>query len=73
MNTRHELSSNLYGDLVVFGGTANQPLTSSVCLALGLQPSQATVHQFAISNTFVQLQHSVRGKDVFLPRPPTTT
>ncbi len=69
MNTRHELSSNLYGDLVVFGGTANRPLTRSVCNALGLEPAQASIHQFANSNTFVQLQHSVRGKDVFLIQP----
>ncbi len=69
MNTRHELASNLYGDLVVFGGTANQPLTTSVCHALGLEQAQASIHQFANSNTFIQLQHSVRGKDVFLIQP----
>ncbi len=69
MNTRHELSSNLYGDLVIFGGTANPALTLSVCNALHLEPAEADIFQFANSNTFVQLKHSVRGKDVFLIQP----
>lgn len=66
---RPEISANLYGDLVVFGGTANQPLTRSVCCALGLEPAQASIDQFPNSNTFIQLAHSVRGKDVFLIQP----
>lgn len=67
--SRHEISSNLYGDLVVFGGSANQPLTKSVCSALGIIQSEASIQQFPNSNTFVQLSHSARGKDVFLIQP----
>lgn len=66
---RSEISSNLYGDLVVFSGTANPSLTKSVCQALGTAPAEANIFQFANSDTFVQLASSVRGKDVFLIQP----
>lgn len=67
--TRHEISSNLYGELVVYGGTANQPLTESVCRCLGICQAESTVTTFPNSNTFVQLAHSARSKDVFLIQP----
>lgn len=67
--TRHEISSNLYGELVVYGGTANQPLTESVCHWLGICQAESTVTTFPNSNTFVQLAHSARSKDVFLIQP----
>lgn len=67
--TRHEISSNLYGELVVYGGTANQPLTESVCHCLGICQAESTVTTFPNSNTFVQLAHSARSKDVFLIQP----
>ncbi len=66
---RHEISSNLYGELVVYGGTANQPLTESVCHCLGICQAESTVTTFPNSNTFVQLAHSARSKDVFLIQP----
>ncbi len=66
---RSEIASNLYGDLVVFSGTANPALTDSVCHALGMEPAAASVFQFPNSDTFVQLASSVRGKDVFLIQP----
>lgn len=66
---RSEIASNLYGDLVVFSGTANPTLTASVCRELGTEPAAADVFQFPNSDTFVQLASSVRGKDVFLIQP----
>lgn len=66
---RSEISSNLYGDLVVFSGTANPCLTDSVCTALGTAAATARIFQFPNSDTFVQLESSVRGKDVFLIQP----
>ena len=66
---RHEITSNLYGELVVYGGTANQPLTESVCHWLGICQAESTVTTFPNSNTFVQLAHSARSKDVFLIQP----
>ncbi len=59
----------MYGDLVVFSGTANRPLAESVADYLGIELSEADVFQFPNTNTFCRLRESVRGKDVFLIQP----
>lgn len=59
----------IYGPLAVFSGTANRPLTEEICDYLGIQPGRVDLFQFANSNTFVRLQESVRGKDVFVVQP----
>lgn len=68
-NHHFEISSNLYGELVIFSGSANPALTASVCDSLGIEPAEASVFQFPNTDTFVQLRSSVRGKDVFLIQP----
>lgn len=65
----HETEYKLYGDLMVFSGTANRPLAEKIAAYLGLPLGEADVFQFANTNTFVRLGHSVRGKDVFLIQP----
>ncbi len=65
----HETESKLYGDLMVFSGTANRPLAEKIAAYLDLPLGEADVYQFANTNTFVRLGHSVRGKDVFLIQP----
>lgn len=65
----NEMEYGIYGPLAIFGGTANRPLTEEVCDYLGIDPGRADVFQFANSNTFVRLQESVRGKDVFVIQP----
>ncbi|MDH7487069.1 MAG: ribose-phosphate pyrophosphokinase [Anaerolineae bacterium] len=59
----------LYGELVVFSGTANRPLAEEVAAYLGLPLGEADVFQFPNTNTFVRLRQSVRGKDVFVIQP----
>jgi ribose-phosphate pyrophosphokinase len=59
----------LYGDLMVFSGTANQPLAREIASYLGVPLGEADVFQFANTNTFVRLKQSVRGRDVFLIQP----
>lgn len=59
----------MYGDLMVFSGTANRPLAEAVAHRLGVELGGADIIQFVNSNTFVRLHHSVRGKDVFLIQP----
>ncbi len=59
----------MYGDIVVFSGTANQPLTLKICDYLGQEPGKAEVFNFPNSNTFCRLHQSVRGKDVFIVQP----
>jgi len=65
----HETEYKLYGDLRVFSGTANRPLAEKIAAYLDLPLGEADVYQFANTNTFVRLGHSVRGKDVFLIQP----
>ncbi|MBP7961960.1 MAG: ribose-phosphate pyrophosphokinase [Caldilineaceae bacterium] len=64
-----EQGYNLYGPLAIFSGTANRPLTQEICDYLGILPGKADIFQFANSNTFVRLNESVRGKDVFVVQP----
>ncbi len=59
----------MYGDLMVFSGTANRPLAEAVACRLGVELGGADIIQFVNSNTFVRLHRSVRGKDVFLIQP----
>ncbi len=65
----NETEYKLYGDLMVFSGTANRPLAEKIAAYLDLPLGEADVYQFANTNTFVRLGHSVRGKDVFLIQP----
>ena len=59
----------MYGDLMVFSGTANRVLAESVAAYLGVELGGADILRFPNSNTFVRLHQSVRGKDVFLIQP----
>lgn len=59
----------MYGDLMIFSGTANRPLAKAVAAHLETELGGADVEQFVNSNTFVRLHQSVRGKDVFLIQP----
>jgi ribose-phosphate pyrophosphokinase len=59
----------MYGDLAVFSGTANRPLAEEICTYLGITLGNVVITQFPNSNTFCQLQESVRGKDVFVIQP----
>jgi ribose-phosphate pyrophosphokinase len=59
----------MYGDLMVFSGTANRPLAESVAAKLGIELGGADILRFPNSNTFVRLHQSVRGKDVFIIQP----
>jgi len=59
----------LYGDLMVFSGTANRPLAEEIATYLGIPLGEAEVFQFANTNTFVRLKQSVRGRDVFVIQP----
>ena len=59
----------MYGDLMVFSGTANQQLACAVADRLETELGGADIKQFDNSNTFVRLHQSVRGKDVFVIQP----
>jgi ribose-phosphate pyrophosphokinase len=59
----------MYGDLMIFSGTANRPLAEAVAAQLGVDLGGADIVRFPNSNTFVRLHQSVRAKDVFLIQP----
>jgi ribose-phosphate pyrophosphokinase len=59
----------MYGDLMVFSGTANRPLAEAVADRLGVELGGADIDVFPNSNTFVRLHQSVRAKDVFIIQP----
>jgi ribose-phosphate pyrophosphokinase len=59
----------MYGDLMVFSGTANRPLAEAVAARLGVHLGGVDIQVFPNSNTFVRLHQSVRAKDVFIIQP----
>jgi ribose-phosphate pyrophosphokinase len=65
----HGTTVKMYGDLMVFSGTANWPLSENVANCLQEPLGAAAIERFPNSNTFVRLGQSVRAKDVFLIQP----
>lgn len=65
----HTSIVKMYGDLMVFSGTANRPLAEAIATHLNVELGGADIEHFINSNTFVRLDQSVRGKDVFLIQP----
>jgi ribose-phosphate pyrophosphokinase len=59
----------MYGDMMLFSGTANRPLAEAVAARLQAPLGGVCIDRFANSNTFVRLQDSVRAKDVFVIQP----
>jgi ribose-phosphate pyrophosphokinase len=59
----------MYGDLMIFSGTANRPLAEAVAARLGVHLGGVDIQVFPNSNTFVRLHQSVRAKDVFIIQP----
>lgn len=70
------MSMKMYGDLMLFSGTANEPLARATAAHLGELVGESSfklgdreIKQFDNSNTFVRLGRSVRAKDVFVIQP----
>src|ERR1700753_3138831 len=53
-------------DIVVLGGGSHPQLTEAICNHLGIPPARALLGKFAVGETRVEIQESVRGKDVFI-------
>lgn len=54
------------GELAVFSGTSNPPLSAAVAKTLGVTLGDVSIKRFADGETGVLIQESVRGKDVFV-------
>lgn len=53
-------------NIVVLGGSAHPQLTETICNHLGVPPAKIFLGKFAVGETRVEIQESVRGKDVFI-------
>ncbi|KAJ5105968.1 hypothetical protein NUU61_003315 [Penicillium alfredii] len=53
-------------NLVVIGGTSHPQLTQTICSVLGVPPAEVLLSKFAVGETRVEVQESVRGKDVYI-------
>jgi ribose-phosphate pyrophosphokinase len=53
-------------NLVVIGGTSHPQLTESICGVLGIPPAEVLLSKFAVGETRVEIQESVREKDVYI-------
>ncbi|OQD76012.1 hypothetical protein PENDEC_c005G06027 [Penicillium decumbens] len=53
-------------NIVVIGGTSHPQLTQSICNVLGIPPAEVLLSKFAVGETRVEIQESVRGKDVYI-------
>lgn len=53
-------------DIVIFAGSSNKPLVERICDNLSLPQGKVLLKKFANGETSVQLETSVREKDVFI-------
>ena len=53
-------------NLVILGGSSHPTLTKAICARLGVTEGKAILGKFSNGETHVQIQESIRGKDVFI-------
>ena len=56
-------------DFILFAGTANPPLAAAIAAELGVRPGACAVERFPDGELSVQLDESVRGREVILVQP----
>ncbi len=64
--------SDRQGELKIFSGNANRPLSENIVSHLGLTLGQADVGRFSNGEIRVRLEENVRGTDVYIVQPTTT-
>jgi ribose-phosphate pyrophosphokinase len=53
-------------NIVILGGSSHPKLTEAICNHLGVPPARILLGKFAVGETRVEIQESVRGKDVYI-------
>ncbi|KAK2746617.1 ribose-phosphate pyrophosphokinase [Myotisia sp. PD_48] len=53
-------------NIVVLGGSSHPNLNKSICEQLGIPPANILLSKFAVGETRVEINESVRGKDVYI-------
>lgn len=56
----------MFGDLKVFAGSSNLPLTEKITVGLGLSIGQSEIRRFADGEIRIKIKENVRGCDVFV-------
>jgi ribose-phosphate pyrophosphokinase len=56
----------MMSDIRVFGGNSNSALAVSICDILGIKLGEARVQTFSDGETAVEINESIRGKDIFI-------
>jgi ribose-phosphate pyrophosphokinase len=56
-------------NLLLFSGSANQPLTQGIARALHISPGERDIQRFPDGELRIELGESVRGQDVYLLQP----
>lgn len=56
-------------ELLVFSGTANEPLTREICDYLDIHLGRAVIKKFSDGEISIKLDENVRGRDVFVIQP----
>jgi ribose-phosphate pyrophosphokinase len=64
-----EQNVQIYGELVVIGGSGNPELAQKIAGTLGVKLLDVDITVFSNENIFIQLRQSVRSKDVFNIQP----
>lgn len=64
-----EKGVRIYGELVLIAGSGNPELAQSISAALKVPLLDVQITVFPNENIFIQLQQSVRSKDVFIIQP----
>ena len=60
---------NRHKTLIVFGGTANPALAEEIAQQLGISLGKSLITQLADGETRIEIEETVRGKDVFVVQP----
>ncbi|KAL7273985.1 ribose-phosphate pyrophosphokinase, partial [Rhizina undulata] len=61
-----EVEEEMVRNIVVLGGSSHPQLVNTICNQLGIPNGRITLSKFAVGETRVEIQDSVRGKDVFV-------
>ena len=61
--------TRIYGDLALISGSGNPELAQEIADALGQPLLKRTIKTFPNDNIFVQLEETVRSRDVFIIQP----
>src|SRR6201994_4132530 len=61
----------LQPEMKVFSGPAHRELAERICKYIGVPLGKATISSFPDGETYVRIEENIRGRDVFIVKPPS--